>query len=134
MQVQVNGEDISPEEFIEGNGCCTTRYKTQPNREIVQSNNQNGAYSRTGEGANGYRQRSRQQRDVKQQVIRNNKMTLLSGSDFKIVIRPRGGFDVATTGTMRLASAIYRAANVPAHVGRQGRTRCAPTTAKTSFS
>ncbi|KAL1416927.1 hypothetical protein MTO96_027369 [Rhipicephalus appendiculatus] len=42
-------------------------------------------------------------------------MPLLPRNDFKIVIRPRGGLDVATTGTVRLASAIYRAANVPAH-------------------
>ncbi|KAH8030550.1 hypothetical protein HPB51_008670 [Rhipicephalus microplus] len=35
--------------------------------------------------------------------------------DFKIVIRPRGGLDVATTGTVRLTSAIHRAANVPSH-------------------
>ncbi|KAH7965073.1 hypothetical protein HPB49_003286 [Dermacentor silvarum] len=115
MQVQVNGEDISPEEFLEGNGWCTIRYKTQSNRETAQSNTQNGAHSHTGEGANGNRQRSRQQqRNVKQQVIRNSKMPLLPRSDSKIVIRPRGGLDVATTGTMRLASAIYRAANVPA--------------------
>ncbi|KAH7970826.1 hypothetical protein HPB49_015826 [Dermacentor silvarum] len=58
--------------------------------------------------------RVNQQRNVKQQVIRNSKMPLLLRSDFKIVIRPRGGLDVATTGTVRLASAIYRAANVPA--------------------
>ncbi|KAH7967100.1 hypothetical protein HPB49_022691 [Dermacentor silvarum] len=115
MQVQVNGEDIYPDEFLEGNGWCTIRYKTQSNRETAQSNTQNGAHSHTGEGANGNRQRSRQQqRNVKQQVIRNSKMPLLLRSDFKIVIRPRGGLDVATTGTGRLASAIYRAANVPA--------------------
>ncbi|KAL1442801.1 hypothetical protein MTO96_030623 [Rhipicephalus appendiculatus] len=42
-------------------------------------------------------------------------MPLLPRNDFKFVIRPRGGLDVATTGTVRLASAIYRAANVPAH-------------------
>ncbi|KAH7960923.1 hypothetical protein HPB49_024928 [Dermacentor silvarum] len=115
MQVQVNGEDISPEEFLEGNGWCTIRYKTQSNRETAQSNTQNGAHSHTGEGVNGNRQRSRQQqRNVKRQVIRNSKMPLLPRSDFKIVIRPRGGLDVATTGTVRLASAIYRAANVPA--------------------
>ncbi|KAH7978566.1 hypothetical protein HPB49_005931 [Dermacentor silvarum] len=97
-QVQVNGEDISLEEFLEGNGWCTIRYKTQSNRETAQSNTQNGAHSHTGEGANGNRQRSRQQQR----------------SDFKIVIRPRGGPDVGTTGTVRLASAIYREANVPA--------------------
>ncbi|KAH7980239.1 hypothetical protein HPB49_014018 [Dermacentor silvarum] len=115
MQVQVNGEEISPEEFLEGNGWCTIRYKTQSNRETAQSNTQNGAHSHTGEGANGNRQRSRQQqRNVKHQVIRNRKMPLLPRSDFKIVIPPRGGLDVATTGTVRLASAIYRAANVPA--------------------
>lgn len=114
MEVQVNGEDISPEEFLQGNGWCTIRYKTQFNREAAQSNTQNGTHSRTGEGANGDRQRSRQrQRNVKQQVIRNSKMPLLPRSDFKVVIRPRGGLDVAATGTVLLASAIYRAANVP---------------------
>ncbi|KAL1477651.1 hypothetical protein MTO96_035589 [Rhipicephalus appendiculatus] len=101
MEVQVNGEDISPKEFLEGTGWCTIGSKTQVNRPNALSNTQNGASSRTGEGADGNRQRSRQQqRNVKQQVI---------------VIRPRGGLDVVTTGTVRLASAIYRAANVPAH-------------------
>ncbi|KAH8037486.1 hypothetical protein HPB51_011635 [Rhipicephalus microplus] len=42
-------------------------------------------------------------------------MPPLSRSDFKILIRPRGGLDVATTGTVRLSSAIYPTANVPAH-------------------
>ncbi|KAH7939326.1 hypothetical protein HPB52_010967 [Rhipicephalus sanguineus] len=116
MEVQVNGEDISPEEFLEGAGWCTIGSKTQANRANAQSNNQTGAHSRTGEGADGNRQRSRQQqRNVRQQVIRNSKMPLLPRSDFKIVVRPRGGLDVATTGTVRRASAIYRAANAPAH-------------------
>ncbi|KAH7947348.1 hypothetical protein HPB52_010478 [Rhipicephalus sanguineus] len=115
MEVQVNGEDISPEEFLEGAGWCTIGSKTQANHANAQSNNQTGAHSRTGEGADGNRQRSRQQhRNVRQQVIRNSKMPL-SNANFKIVVRPRGGLDVATTGTVRLASAIYRAANVPAH-------------------
>ncbi|KAH7953467.1 hypothetical protein HPB49_009070 [Dermacentor silvarum] len=114
MQVQANGEDISPEEFLAGNGCCTVSYKMQFNRETTQSNAQNGTHSRTGERANGNRQRSRQQqRNVKKQVIRNSKMSLLPRSDFKIVIPPRGGLAVATTRTVRLASAIYRAANSP---------------------
>ncbi|KAH7953806.1 hypothetical protein HPB49_012620 [Dermacentor silvarum] len=52
--------------------------------------------------------------DFKQQVIRNSKMSLLPQNDFKIVIPPKGGLDVATTGTVRLASAIYRVANVVA--------------------
>ncbi|KAH7949701.1 hypothetical protein HPB49_014132 [Dermacentor silvarum] len=43
----------------------------------------------------------------------NNSVTS-SSNDFKIVIRPRGGLDVATTGTVGHASTIYRAANVPA--------------------
>ncbi|KAH7964691.1 hypothetical protein HPB49_000587 [Dermacentor silvarum] len=121
MQVQVNGEDISPEELLEGNGWCTIRYKTQSNRETVQSNTQNGAHSHTGEGANGNRQRSRQQqRNIKQQVIRNSKMPLLPRSDLKIVIRPRVGLDVARTGTVRLASAIYPAANMPAQEAGEG--------------
>ncbi|KAL1484855.1 hypothetical protein MTO96_032335 [Rhipicephalus appendiculatus] len=116
MEVQVNGEDISPREFLEGTGWCTIGSKSQVNRPNAQSNTQNEAPSRTGDGADGNRQRSRQrQRNVKQQVIRSSKMPLLPRNDFKIVIRPRGGLDVATTGTARLASAIYRAANVPAH-------------------
>ncbi|KAH7949430.1 hypothetical protein HPB49_009727 [Dermacentor silvarum] len=115
MHVQMNGEDISPEEFIEGNGWYTIGCKTQSNRETAQSNTQNGAHSRTGDGANGNRQRSRQQhRNVKQQVIRNSKMPLLPRSYFKPAIRPTGGLDVATTGIVRLASAIYRGANVAA--------------------
>ncbi|KAH7949086.1 hypothetical protein HPB49_005022 [Dermacentor silvarum] len=74
-------------------------------------------------------------RNVKQQVIRNSKMPLLPQSDFKILIRPRGGLDVATTGTVRLASAIYRAAEVPAQEAGQD-TVCSNnrTTAKTSLS
>ncbi|KAL1473576.1 hypothetical protein MTO96_038587 [Rhipicephalus appendiculatus] len=51
-------------------------------------------------------------------------MPLLPRSDFKIVIRPRGGLDVATTGTVRLASAIYRAANVPAHEAGEDTVCC----------
>ncbi|KAH8025108.1 hypothetical protein HPB51_003024 [Rhipicephalus microplus] len=116
MEVQVNGEDISPEVFLEGTDWCAIGSKTQVNRANAQSNTQNGAPSCTGEGADFNRQRSRRQpRNIKQQVIRKSKMPLLPRSDFKIVIRPRGGLDVATTETVHLASAIYRAANVPAH-------------------
>ncbi|KAH7985122.1 hypothetical protein HPB52_024313 [Rhipicephalus sanguineus] len=116
MEVQVNGEDISPEEFLEGAGWCTIGSKTQANRANAQSNNQPEptpapARERTAtDSVHG-----QQQRNVRQQVIRNSKMPLLPRSDFKIVVRPRGGLDVATTGTVRLASAIYRAANIPAH-------------------
>ncbi|KAH8026819.1 hypothetical protein HPB51_025196 [Rhipicephalus microplus] len=115
MEVQVNGEDISPEEFLEGTDRCTIGSKTQVNRANAQSNTQYGAPSCTGEGTDCNRQRSRRRpRNIKQQDIRNSKMPLLSRSNFKTVIRPRGGLDGATTGTVRLASAIYRAANVPA--------------------
>ncbi|KAH8041012.1 hypothetical protein HPB51_013672 [Rhipicephalus microplus] len=109
MEVQVNGEDVSAEEFLESTDWCTIGPKTQVNRANAQSNTQNEAPSCTGEGADCNQQRSRRQpRNIKQQVIRKSKRPLLPRSDFKIVIRPRGGLDVATTGTMRLASAIYR--------------------------
>ncbi|KAL1484582.1 hypothetical protein MTO96_032516 [Rhipicephalus appendiculatus] len=77
MKVQVNGEDISPEEFLEGTDWCTIGSKTQVNRLNAQSNSQNGAPFRTGEGADGNRQRScQQQSNVKQQAIRSSKIPL----------------------------------------------------------
>ncbi|KAH7977119.1 hypothetical protein HPB51_026510 [Rhipicephalus microplus] len=102
MEVQVNGEDISPEEFLEGTDWCTIGSNTQVNHANAQSNAQNEAPSCTGEGADFNRQRPhRQPRNIKQKVIKNSKMPLLPRSDFKIVIRPREGLDVATTKVPR---------------------------------
>ncbi|KAL3242390.1 hypothetical protein MRX96_047781 [Rhipicephalus microplus] len=61
MEVQVNEEDISPEEFLEGTDWCTIGSKTQVNRANAQSNTQNGAFSCIGEEADYNRQRSRRQ-------------------------------------------------------------------------
>ncbi|KAL3191288.1 hypothetical protein MRX96_018696 [Rhipicephalus microplus] len=48
MEVQVNEEDTSPEEFLEGTDWCTIGSKTQVNRANAQTDTQNGAPSCTG--------------------------------------------------------------------------------------
>ncbi|KAH7945401.1 hypothetical protein HPB49_010692 [Dermacentor silvarum] len=82
-----------PEEFLEGNGWCTIN--TRPNLTARPRR----ATPRTEPTPTPARERTATE------TVRVNS---------SIVIRPRGGLDVATTGTVRLASAIYRAANVPA--------------------
>ncbi|KAL1447501.1 hypothetical protein MTO96_028568 [Rhipicephalus appendiculatus] len=99
MEVQVNGEDISPKkEFLAGTGWCTIGSKTQVNRPNALSNTQNGAPSRTDEGVDGNRQRSRQQqRNVKQQVIRSSKMPLLPRREDTVCFNNRQNIIVVST-------------------------------------
>ncbi|KAL3219305.1 hypothetical protein MRX96_050516 [Rhipicephalus microplus] len=113
---QSERENIFRKEFLECTNSCTIEYKSQVNRANAHSSTQNGAPSCTGEVADCNRQRSRlQPHKTKQQVIKNSEMLLIPRSDFEIVIRSQGGFDMATIVTMRLASAISCADNTPEH-------------------
>ncbi|XP_065288641.2 uncharacterized protein [Dermacentor albipictus] len=110
MEVQVNGEEMSPEEFGEDAGWCMIGSKSRSGPSASRDRPKNEAYSRTGEGDG--RQPPRRSRNVKQQILKASRMPALPRNDIKIVVRPKGGLNTATIGAVRIASAIYRAAGV----------------------
>ncbi|KAL1428152.1 hypothetical protein MTO96_016952 [Rhipicephalus appendiculatus] len=110
MEVQVDGTDISPTEISEEAGWCTIAPRERRSSQCKHANPNTAAASQAGVGGTNKAQRG--PRAHKQQVLKAGKMPALPRDHHKVVIRPRGGLNVATVGVVRLASALYRAASV----------------------
>ncbi|KAL1424068.1 hypothetical protein MTO96_003693 [Rhipicephalus appendiculatus] len=110
MEVQVDGTDISPTEISEEAGWCTIAPRERRSSQGKHANPNTAAASQAGVGGTNKAQRG--PRAHKQQVLKAGKMPALPRDHHKVVIRPRGGLNVATVGVVRLASALYRAASV----------------------
>ncbi|KAH7968230.1 hypothetical protein HPB52_007043 [Rhipicephalus sanguineus] len=108
MEVQVEGTDISPTEISEEAGWCTIAPRERHSFQGKHANPNTSAASQAGVG--GTNKAQRDPRAHKQQVLKADKMLALPRDHHKVVIRPRGGLNVAAVGIVRLASALYRAA------------------------
>ncbi|KAH7943151.1 hypothetical protein HPB52_005842 [Rhipicephalus sanguineus] len=62
--------------------------------------------------ATGSRKQQPEQK-LKQQLIKASRMPYLPKGDFKIIIRPKGGLNIAELGAARVASCVYQAAGIP---------------------
>lgn len=110
MEVQVEGTEISPTEISEEAGWCTIAPRERHSSQGKHANPNTSAASQAGVG--GTNKAQRDPRAHKQQVLKAGKMPALPRDHHKVVIRPRGGLNVAAVGIVRLASALYRAASV----------------------
>ncbi|KAL1437569.1 hypothetical protein MTO96_048779 [Rhipicephalus appendiculatus] len=110
MEVQVEGEEITREEFCGDADWCTigSKYRSGPSASSVSPKER--VYSRAVEGDG--RQRVGRPRNIKQQLLKASRMPALPRNDFKIVVRPKGGLNIAAIGAVRIASAVYRDAGV----------------------
>ncbi|KAH7979264.1 hypothetical protein HPB49_008883 [Dermacentor silvarum] len=110
MVVQVEGMDISPTEISEKSGWCTIARRERLSPGGKHANPNIPPASQAGVGGTNTAQR--RPRAHKQQILKAEKMPTLPRDHHKVVIRPRGGLNVATVRVVRLASALYRAASV----------------------
>ncbi|KAH6944517.1 hypothetical protein HPB50_003667 [Hyalomma asiaticum] len=104
MNVVVQGQNISKEEFEAGTGWSTVGSKKPVAERPVTSNI--GAHLATG-GREQHRQK------LKQQLIKASRMAYLPRGDSKIIIRPKGGLKIGELGAARVASCVYQAAGIP---------------------
>ncbi|KAH7966281.1 hypothetical protein HPB49_015014 [Dermacentor silvarum] len=110
MVVQVEGMDISPTEISEEAGWCTISRRERLSPAGKHANPNISPASQAGVG--GTNKAQQRPRAHKQQILKAGKMPTLPRDHHKVVIRPRGGLNVATVVVVRLASALYRAASV----------------------
>ncbi|XP_070382673.1 uncharacterized protein [Dermacentor albipictus] len=114
--VQVEGTDIRPEDFGKGAGWCDVKRKKQADGATESAHNQHVhmqprtvATSTTGVTTAKYKRKYARQ--VKQ-VAMASRMPELPPDDCKIVVRPRGGFNVRDYGTDRIYCCLRNAAGV----------------------
>ncbi|XP_070392071.1 uncharacterized protein [Dermacentor albipictus] len=114
--VQVEGTEIRPQDFGEGAGWCDVKRKKQANGVTESADNQQAymqrrtaATSNTGTTSAQYKRKYARQ---VHQIAMASRMPELPPYDYKIVVRPRGGFNVRDYGTDRIYCCLRNAAGV----------------------
>ncbi|KAH7956672.1 hypothetical protein HPB52_011622 [Rhipicephalus sanguineus] len=106
--VQVEGEDIQPEELDQGNWFEIKRSNRRRSDDVDPLRSDTTQLQRAKEATwskkKGYRKI--------QQLIVASRMPNLPVDDYRIIIRPRGGFNVTEHATDRIYHSVRRAANV----------------------
>lgn len=104
MEYQVTGEDIDPEEITPDQGWQTAscrRAKNEGSKRVP-------SYSALKR--NEHKPRNRE--NVKNKIIRASRMPHLPKNDIRIIIRPRGGLNIARVGPTTIAEAISTSAGI----------------------
>lgn len=104
MSVEVEGEDINPEEVTRTLGWrIAGERKSRPRqRDLGLSKELQSKLSSTGRGPE----------NAKCKLIEGARMPALPREDTKIVVRPRGGLNISKVGHVEVGRAIYAAAGV----------------------
>ncbi|KAH9366935.1 hypothetical protein HPB48_021286 [Haemaphysalis longicornis] len=108
MEVTVEGEDISQEEFCAQAGWLDSH--RQKNQKALKALSLTAETSRKADGARasvGLREKLRQRKPA-----RKPRQPDLPKEDIKIILRPRHGLDVARTSQVLLRDCIMTAANI----------------------
>ncbi|KAL1463981.1 hypothetical protein MTO96_043081 [Rhipicephalus appendiculatus] len=114
--VLMDGEDLPPEEFGEEHGWRSAAVKKNSRRTDACAAERAAA---CGENARGHFSATGKALNLKNKVIKSSRMPRLPSEHWKIIVRPRGGLDVAKTGSARLGRAIALAAGIaPELAGR----------------
>ncbi|KAL1446610.1 hypothetical protein MTO96_044528 [Rhipicephalus appendiculatus] len=93
------------EEFEAGTGWSTVGSKK---RTVESHATSDFSAHRTADS----RKQQREQK-LKQQLIKASRMAYLPKGDYKIIIRPKGGLNIAELGAARVASCVYQAPGIP---------------------
>ncbi|KAK8777454.1 hypothetical protein V5799_029202 [Amblyomma americanum] len=104
MRVEVEGEDITPEEVSEKFGWRVAGEKTQEQESKLSLTPLNG-----GPAAAGHRRPQRI--NFKSKLLKAARMPELPRQDIKIVMRPRGGLNLGEVSRFEISRAIIAAAN-----------------------
>ncbi|KAH7967340.1 hypothetical protein HPB49_024120 [Dermacentor silvarum] len=105
MEIQVEGEDIPPENVTEHNGWKTARDRREPDTSTPKTAEVD-LHPPYGGGTANTRE---QPRNMKQRILRASKMPHLPKADTTIVVRPRGGLNLAKVGGPAVTAAIFHA-------------------------
>ncbi|KAL1441318.1 hypothetical protein MTO96_008730 [Rhipicephalus appendiculatus] len=105
MEIQVAGQDISPEAFAAEPGWITAR-----SRRSTRGTNLTPTDESSQAPSNRPRSRARQR--VKAQVLKAGRMPQLPTEDIKIVIRPKGALHIAKIGSPVVTAPILQAVNL----------------------
>lgn len=112
MQVEVEGEDITPDQVTEANGwsiSAAQKARFQDPGMLLPGG------ARLHPKPNGVTHPGR----ARDKVIKNARMPALPRDDFKIVLRPRGGINISKIGHADISEAVNEASGIP----RDARTR-----------
>ncbi|KAG0444479.1 hypothetical protein HPB47_013748 [Ixodes persulcatus] len=107
MCVQVQGEDISPEEYHNEAGWTLAGERMSRLRQRTPASGKPD-----GPGGSQTSPKSKCNKNVRASVIKAAGMPAMTLEESKIVVRPRGGLDIVKTGTTTVASAILAAAKI----------------------
>ncbi|KAL1476556.1 hypothetical protein MTO96_018395 [Rhipicephalus appendiculatus] len=105
MVHRVAGEDITPEEMTEDRGWQSAGARRVGARSAGANPNgatPNGTKTNTSEAPQGRKGAN----NIKSRILRAGRMPQLPWDDTKIVIRPRGGLNIAKTGSTVVADAF----------------------------
>lgn len=105
MSVEVEGEDISPEEFQQDSGwrLANERLSRSPRR---------AASTPSTDAAAATKKAAAYARKIRASAIKAARMPALPRDAIKIVLRPRGGLNVAKTGLVEVTATVRAAAGV----------------------
>ncbi|KAH7941440.1 hypothetical protein HPB49_013748 [Dermacentor silvarum] len=103
MPYEVTGREIAPSEVSASNGWCdiAPRRTTKPNLNVA-----------TNVAAYGATTKASKPVSARKEIIKASRMPLLPQNETKVVIRIRGGLNIAKTGHVEIVQAIQEAAGL----------------------
>lgn len=107
MCVQVQGEDITPEEYHNQAGWTVSGERMSRLRQRAVASGKPD-----GPGGSQARPKSNVNKNIRASVIKAARMPAMPLEEIKIVVRPRGGLDIVKTGPTTVAAAILAAAKI----------------------
>ncbi|KAH9362586.1 hypothetical protein HPB48_015500 [Haemaphysalis longicornis] len=106
VQITVEGEDISPEEFSNGVGWTTSINKRKSaSKDAPEKGDQASSALRGGN-------KGPAPANVKKRINAASRLAPLPKEHILIIVRPRGGLDIRKVGHLRIAQALITAANL----------------------
>ncbi|KAG0423346.1 hypothetical protein HPB47_000862, partial [Ixodes persulcatus] len=107
MQVTVEGEDISPEEF-QCAGWQSAFTKRKSSQKCLPAESEQPANTPSGSSNGG----SRTPASVKKRLVAASRMPRLPKEHFRVIVRPRGGINVKNVSQVKIAQALVTAAGL----------------------
>lgn len=108
MQITVEGEDISSDEFENSVGWTTAVSKRKSATKNAPRQGDRASPASRGE------KRSRTPASVKKRITTASRLPHLPREHIRVIVRPRGGLDIKKVGHLRVAQALPVAANLQA--------------------
>ncbi|CAN7980466.1 unnamed protein product [Ixodes pacificus] len=107
MQVTVEGEDISAEEF-QCAGWQSAFTKRKSSQKCLPAESKQTANKPSGSSNGG----SRTPASVKKHLVAASRMPRLPKEHFRVIVRPRGGLNVKNVSQVKIAQALVTAAGL----------------------